>query len=121
MEYLHSTLIDPSMYETKGLCDGIPVCKSKYTWLEDRSAIRAQHDWDNYVQPCCQYRGTLGPEHSFMSVATPECVPERLEIMSYANEFAFLHDDITDDAGKEIAEIENDDMLETFLEVARIA
>ncbi|KAM7213323.1 Isoprenoid synthase domain containing protein [Rhypophila decipiens] len=28
-----------------------------------------------------------------MRVAMPECLPERLEIVSYANEFAFLYDD----------------------------
>lgn len=27
-----------------------------------------------------------------MSVTVPECLPERLEVISYANEFAFLHD-----------------------------
>lgn len=92
MEYLYSTVIDPSTYETEGLCDGIDVRKSNYTEFEDRGAIRTHQDWTKSVRSCCEYRGTLGPQYSFMSVAVPECIPDRLEIISYANEFAFLHD-----------------------------
>lgn len=92
MDYLYSTVIDPSTYNTEGLCDGIDVRKNDYTSLEDRGAIRLHHDWTKYIGPCREYRGTLGPEYSFMSVAVPECIPERLEIISYANELAFAHD-----------------------------
>lgn len=90
--FVHSEVLDASTYETQQLCVGIEVRKSKYTFLEDRGAIRAQQDWNRLVGPCFEYRGTLGPEHSFMSVTVPECLPERLEVISYANEFAFLHD-----------------------------
>jgi hypothetical protein len=38
------------------------------------------------------YHGGLGPEFSFVRVTVPECLPERLEIISYANEYAFLYD-----------------------------
>lgn len=92
MEYLYSTIVDRSTYETEGLCDGIDVRKSSHTEYEDRGAIRTHEDWAKYIQPCREYRGTLGPHYSFMSVAVPECIPERLEIISYANEFAFMHD-----------------------------
>jgi fusicocca-2,10(14)-diene synthase/ophiobolin F synthase len=90
MEYLFSTIIDPATYETEGLCDGIDVRKNNYTELEDRGAIRAHQDWTKHIQACGEYRGTLGPNYSFMSIVVPECIPERLEIISYANEFAFM-------------------------------
>ncbi|KUL83692.1 hypothetical protein ZTR_07521 [Talaromyces verruculosus] len=119
MDYLYSTVVDPSKYETEGLCDGIDVRKSNYTELEDRGAIRAHQDWTKYIRDCRGYRGTLGPEYSFMSVAVPECIPDRLEIISYANEFAFLHDDVTEFVDHELGGIENDDMMEGFLEGAQ--
>jgi hypothetical protein len=38
------------------------------------------------------YQGGLGDPFSFIRVTIPECLPERLEIISYANEYAFLYD-----------------------------
>jgi hypothetical protein len=60
--------------------------------FEDIGAIRAQEDWQRYVGPLSNYRGDLGPRFSFMSVTIPECRPDRLEVVSYANEFAFMFD-----------------------------
>ncbi|KAI6515898.1 hypothetical protein MCOR05_011786 [Pyricularia oryzae] len=116
--FVHSEALDASTYETQQLCVGIEVRKSKYTFLEDRGAIRAQQDWNRLVGPCFEYRGTLGPEHSFISVTVPECLPERLEVISYANEFAFLHDDVTDSVSFGKGEVENNDMMNAFLEAA---
>jgi hypothetical protein len=92
MEYKYSTVVDPSTYETEGLCDGIPLRVHRYPDLEDVGTFRAQEDWSKYVNPVKGYRGGLGPSYSFMGVSVPECLPDRLEIISYANEFAFLHD-----------------------------
>lgn len=92
MDYIYSTILDPKDYETEGLCDGIELRRNKNTQREDSGAIRAHHDWAKYVGPCCEYRGTLGPVYSFMTVCVPECIPDRLELIAYANEFAFMHD-----------------------------
>lgn len=92
MEFQYSTEVDPSTYDTEGLCEGIPLRVHKYPDLEDIGTLRAQEDWRRSVGPVENYKGGLGPKYSFMSVAVPECLPERLEIISYANEFAFLHD-----------------------------
>lgn len=92
MEFRHSSLVCPESYDNDGLSDIIDLRQSDYAYLEDRGAIRAQHDWAMHVGPMRRFRGTLGPQYSFMSVSVPECIPERLEIISYANEFAFMHD-----------------------------
>lgn len=92
MEYLYSTVVDPSTYETDGLAEGIPLRIHAYPELEEKGTLRAQEDWREVVGPVNDYRGGLGPRYSFMAVAVPECLPDRLEIISYANEFAFLHD-----------------------------
>lgn len=92
MFYKFSTVLGPSEYETEGLCDGIPVRKHVAADLEEIGTFQAQADWAHFVGPLRNYKGGLGPAHSFMSVSLPECLPERLEVVSYANEFAFLHD-----------------------------
>ncbi|KAF5987601.1 dicarboxylate carrier protein [Fusarium bulbicola] len=60
---------------------------------EVKGALRAQNDWTRYVRPVHGYKGGLADPFGFISVTIPECRPERLEIVSYANEFAFLYDD----------------------------
>lgn len=92
MEYRFSARVDPATYSTQGLCDGIPLRIHKNADLEDIGALRAQEDWRKYVGPVENFKGGLGPMFSFIAVTVPECLPERLEILAYANEFAFLHD-----------------------------
>ncbi|KAF5376343.1 hypothetical protein D9757_008668 [Collybiopsis confluens] len=121
MEYRYSTIVDPSTYETDGLCNGYDLRKHKYGFLEDRGAIRAYRDWTRLVGPITKYRGDLGPVHNFLEACVPECLPDRLEIISYATEFAFLYDDameLVDPKDKE-GVIENDKMVSAFLEGAQ--
>lgn len=87
-----SDVIDSSKYETEGLYDGIPLRMHGDPLKEIKGATRAQEDWTKLVGPVGQYKGGLRPEHSFIRVTVPECCLERLEIISYANEFAFLYD-----------------------------
>jgi hypothetical protein len=97
MDYQFSKLLDPAELRTHGLCDGIPVRKHIAEDLEEIGTYRAQADWSRLVEPLEDYKGGLGPLHSFMAVSLPECLPERFEVVCYANEFAFLHDGMTID------------------------
>ncbi|KAL9033541.1 MAG: hypothetical protein Q9214_007464, partial [Letrouitia sp. 1 TL-2023] len=92
MDFHYSEIVDPSIYQTEGLCEGIPLRTHKDPDKETVGALRAQHDWTRLVGPIGLYKGGLGVPYSFMRVTVPECIPERLEIISYANEFAFLYD-----------------------------
>lgn len=92
MEYHHSEEVDQSLYETHGLMNGIPLRIHKDLVKEIQGALRAQRDWNEHVQPIKSYHGSLGDPYSFIRVTVPECLPERLEIISYADEFAFLYD-----------------------------
>ncbi|KKK19851.1 hypothetical protein AOCH_006566 [Aspergillus ochraceoroseus] len=92
MEYRYSELVDPSVYETHSLGGGIPLRTHKDPQKEIDGTLRAQKDWVRYVHPLVGYKGGLGDSLSFVSATVPECLPERLEIISYANEFAFLYD-----------------------------
>lgn len=59
---------------------------------ELQGIVRAQTDWSTLVSPLDGYKGGMGNRFSFIRVTVPECLPQRLEIISYANEFAFLYD-----------------------------
>ncbi|KAK8059989.1 hypothetical protein PG996_009919 [Apiospora saccharicola] len=120
MECRYSEVVDPSSYETEGLSGGIDVRKSSFTELEDRGAIRAHQDWARHVGPCKGYRGGLGPEYSFVSVVMPECLPERMEVVAYANEFAFMYDDIVECMGCDMGQTENNEVMNGFLEAAQL-
>ena len=89
----YSTLIDSSIYDTEGLCRGIDLRRHVAADLEEVGAFRLQEDWRRLVGPLEKpFKGGLGPEFSFITVAVPECLPERLEIISYGLEYGFAHD-----------------------------
>ena len=92
MDLKYSEVIAQSCYDAQGLCDGIELKRHKYSRREDIGAIRAHEDWAKFVSPISFYRGGLAAEYSFIRVAIPECIPERLEVVSYACEYAFLYD-----------------------------
>jgi hypothetical protein len=92
MNFQYSDVVDPSTYVTDGLCDGIPLRIHKDAMSEIKGAVRCQKDWSEHVNPVANYKGTLGTPFSLIRVAIPESLPERLEIVSYANEFAFIYD-----------------------------
>jgi hypothetical protein len=100
MECQYSSVLDPETYHdiTGGLCDRLPVRVHNDRQIEDLAIIRLHEDWKANVGPLGHFRGTLHPKHSFMSITVPECIPERLDVLSYANEFGFLHDDEFEDS-----------------------
>lgn len=95
MEFCYSEEIDASRYETHDLDHGIPLRMHKDSVKEINGALRAQKDWTHYVRPVHGYKGGLANPYGFISVTIPECRPERLEVVSYANEFAFLYDGLS--------------------------
>ena len=92
MEYKFSTVVDSATYETEGLCEGIPLRCHHNPEFEEIETLRCQEDWREYVGPLGFYKGGLGPRWNFMAITVPECLPERLGVLGYANELAFLHD-----------------------------
>ncbi|KAI0532734.1 fusicoccadiene synthase [Xylaria digitata] len=93
MEFNYSQEIEPAIYETHGLDEGIPLRIHKDQHLELKGALRAQRDWTKHICNVNGYKGGLGNPFTFICVTVPECLPDRLELISYANEFAFLYDD----------------------------
>ncbi|RWA13819.1 hypothetical protein EKO27_g1298 [Xylaria grammica] len=92
MEYIYSEEVDPKLYETNGLVNQLKLRTHKDSVMEIRGALRAQEDWSKHVHQINNYHGGLGDPYSFIRVTVPECLPDRLELISYANEYAFLYD-----------------------------
>lgn len=92
MEFRYSHAVPRDTYATDGLSFGIPLPNHSDPHREDRGALSAQKDWNSQVGPLIGYQGGLGSRVNFIGVTVPECLPERLEILSYVNEFAFLYD-----------------------------
>ena len=94
MDYKYSTIVDPSTYEDFGLSGALPLRASKFGHLADKGSRRAQDDWKEFVGKISGFTGCLCPRFNGITVAVPECRPERMEVVTYANEFAFLHDGV---------------------------
>jgi len=92
MDYPYSILVDPSTYDTQGLCDEIPLRKLIAADLEEVATFKAYEDWERFVGPVGDYKGSLGPNFSLVSVIYPACLPERIEAISYLKEITFLLD-----------------------------
>ncbi|KAI0398029.1 putative geranylgeranyl diphosphate synthase [Xylariaceae sp. FL0594] len=96
MEFRYSSVVDPSTYDTQGLCDGIPVRYHRNAELEEIGILKCHKDWRKSMGPLGLYGGCFGPRWNFLSVTVPECLPERLEILGYLTEAGLLFDDVID-------------------------
>jgi hypothetical protein len=92
MYYRYSRVVEQSTYRDDAIAHNMPLRLHKDPYTETIGAKRAQEDWSRLVSPVKNYHGGLGDRFSFVRVTIPECLPERLEIISYANEYAFLYD-----------------------------
>jgi hypothetical protein len=87
-----SKAVERGSYRDDGLANGIQLRIHRDQYKEINGSLRAQHDWGRSVSPINDYHGGLADRFNFVSVTIPDCLPERLEIISYANEYAFLYD-----------------------------
>ncbi|KUL85185.1 hypothetical protein ZTR_06220 [Talaromyces verruculosus] len=111
MDFKYSRELKLESLDALNLTEGIPLRVNENIDLEFRGIERAHSDWERYVGKLNGFHGGRGPQFGFVSACIPECLPERMETVSYANEFAFLHDDMTDAASKDQVNGLNDDLL----------
>ncbi|KAL5397145.1 hypothetical protein PMIN06_003678 [Paraphaeosphaeria minitans] len=114
MDFKYSDVLDSGTYRDDGLANSIPFRIHQDPYSEIAGSLRAQKDWDSTVSPVRNYQGGLGHPYSFIRATIPECIPERLEIISYANEYAFLYDDEMENLDLKNFKEGRDDMLHVF-------
>lgn len=88
-KYLETT--QRGSYRDDGLTNGIQLRVHRDQYKEINGSLRAQQDWNRLVSPVTKHHGGLADRFNFVSIAITDCLPERLEIISYANEYAFLY------------------------------
>ncbi|KAI4284883.1 MAG: hypothetical protein L6R38_001092 [Xanthoria sp. 2 TBL-2021] len=116
MDFHYSDIVRADTYNTDGLCAGIALRRHKDPIGEVAGALRCQSRWRVLVGPLTNYHGTLGHRFSFIRVTIPECLPERLEIVSFANEFAFLYDGETPQTSVRAVTARGSQEIDTFVE-----
>ena len=99
--------LDLAQYETQGFCDGYPARRHNYEKEADIGLREARADWVRYIGPVDIAGGCNPFSGHFASLVLPTCKPERLRLISYVFEYAFLHDNVLESAAK-AAEGEND-------------
>lgn len=92
MEYQHCIAVDPTTYDTFGLCGDFALQLSKYDNLAGKGCRRAQEDWRKFVGEIGNFNGCISPRANGISVFYPDCCPERIETVAYTNELGFMHD-----------------------------
>ncbi|MCJ1464556.1 hypothetical protein MMC07_003169 [Pseudocyphellaria aurata] len=93
----HSQLIDPEKVKQTRCFTTLPVRINRYDRVADDASRRFSREWaeimnEGVVKPTqlCSERG------NYSSYLYPESRPERMGILAYLTELAFVHDDLTE-------------------------
>lgn len=74
----------------------IPIGRSLAAAEEDVGAKSARRDWTATVGAIPGFSGGWAPAFALVQLSVPECIPERLSIITYACELGFLYDDFVE-------------------------
>ncbi|CAF3475644.1 unnamed protein product [Fusarium graminearum] len=89
-----SDLVDISRFDTHGLGANYKLRRHKFEHLADTGCHKARSDWVKYIGPLTEFGGCNHINGNFSAVVLPLCRPDRLELIAYVLEFAFLHDSV---------------------------
>ncbi|KAM0358657.1 hypothetical protein ACHAP4_004633 [Fusarium culmorum] len=87
-------LVDTSHFDTHGLGANHKLRRHKFEHLADAGCHKARSDWVNHIGPLTEFGGCNHINGNFSAVGLPLCRPDRLELIAYVLEFAFLHDSV---------------------------
>ena len=99
--------LDLTQYNTQGFCDGYPARRHNHEKEADNGSREARADWVRYIGPIDIAGGCNPFSGHFAALTLPTCKPERLRLISYIFEYAFLHDNVLESAAKAVKD-END-------------
>ncbi|KAK4184402.1 isoprenoid synthase domain-containing protein [Podospora australis] len=110
--FLHSTEIPRDEVHRPGskAFTTMPVRRNNRDDIADAGSFALVRDWELHVQDGNErlFHGCVGPSGNYNSYMWPECLPERLGILSYLNSLSFLHDDLTELMSVDAARAEHD-------------
>src|SRR6201996_2916112 len=94
------TVLHLSEYDTQGFCHNYPARRHNYGHEADKGSRDARADWVRYIGPITQAGGCNPFSGHFAALTLPTCKPERLRLIAYIFEYAFLHDNVLESAAK---------------------
>ncbi|PFH58372.1 hypothetical protein XA68_13757 [Ophiocordyceps unilateralis] len=99
--FARSRLFDPERIGETGAFTRLAARISTSDHLADPGTRRARDDFLAFVGQWQPHDPCASPIGNFNSFMYAECLPDRLEVLSYLNGLAFLHDDYTAQEGEE--------------------
>ncbi|KAE8369819.1 isoprenoid synthase domain-containing protein [Aspergillus caelatus] len=92
--------VERSAPDIEGFCHHYAMRQHKYEEKANLGSLQCRADWVKYIGPIERW-GSCNPyEGHFGSVVLPLCKPERLAIISYIFEYAFLYDNVVESSAK---------------------
>ncbi|KAF4231839.1 hypothetical protein CNMCM6457_005138 [Aspergillus fumigatiaffinis] len=105
-----SYLVQRSSPDIEGFCKGYPLRRHKFEAESNKGALQCRGDWVEFIGPIERW-GCCNPwEGNFAAVVLPFCKPERLAIISYILEYAFMYDNVVESAAKSTLNINADNI-----------
>jgi hypothetical protein len=103
----YSSVVDPSTYDTWGLCPGMEARVNNDYRDMDLAMVGALEDWRELIGPASPiYKGGLHERWGSIPITIPETLPDRLSIITYATEYGFLQDDAYEGSFEGDAEVD---------------
>ncbi|GFF26184.1 fusicoccadiene synthase [Aspergillus lentulus] len=105
-----SYLVQRSSPDIEGFCKEYPLRRHRFEDESNKGALQCRGDWVEFIGPIERW-GCCNPwEGNFAAVVLPFCKPERLAIISYILEYAFMYDNVVESAAKSTLNINADNI-----------
>ncbi|KAL3457458.1 isoprenoid synthase domain-containing protein [Aspergillus heterothallicus] len=93
-----------------GFCAGYDLRRHRHEDKANEGSLACRADWEKYIGPIERW-GSCNPwEGHFGSVVLPFCKPERLAVICYIFEYAFLYDNVVESAAKSTLNMDTDNI-----------
>jgi len=87
-----STIVDPTTYDTRGFCNGFELRRHEFEGEANEGSRQARSDWIRRIGPIEKFGNCNPYSGHFAALVLPLCIPERLRLISYIFEYAFMYD-----------------------------
>ncbi|CEN60910.1 hypothetical protein ASPCAL07581 [Aspergillus calidoustus] len=111
--YLNPSLSTPvprSTPDIAGFCAGYELRRHHHEDKANEGSLACRADWEKYIGPIERW-GSCNPwEGHFGAVVLPFCKPERLAVICYIFEYAFLYDNVVESAANSTLNMDTDNI-----------
>ncbi|PYI01416.1 geranylgeranyl pyrophosphate synthase [Aspergillus sclerotiicarbonarius CBS 121057] len=92
----------------QGFCEAYPLRRHNFEDRANGGSLQCRADWETYIGPTERW-GCCNPwQGHFSAVVLPFCRPDRIAVISYIFEYAFLYDNVVESVAKSTLNINAD-------------